>query len=279
MGELVKYHNKLNQIPFEGFGATNLNFFYTICAKVRDKGENEVVIDFQELKRLSDYKRHNADFIKDLEDTSAKLFKCIGRTEDEKEIKQFVMFTEFLIDKENENLKIKVNPDYAWMLNNLAKEFTSFELHQYISMVSTYTKALFRLCKQWKSQGRTPKYPIDELRELLGVPDTYKPKRIMEHIINPAIEEMKSKKVWSNLWCEVVYSAKRGRPIDGYIFHFSNDSIPGQMTIDNYIDTADKKKKQSAKGTRTKPKNSFHNFEQRTYDYDELEKLLLGHSK
>jgi plasmid replication initiation protein len=163
-------------------------------------------------------------------------------------------------------LRVRVNEDFSWLLTNVVKEFTMFELQQYVSCSSTYSKGLFRLLKQWKSVGTTPIYHVEELKTLLDTPD-YKPKILMRDIIEPAIKELQNKKVWSNLWVEVIYKRGRGKPVDGYRFHFADNTLKGQMTLDSYIDEKPRGKK----------KNKFNDYENKqNYDIDELENEILA---
>jgi plasmid replication initiation protein len=124
--------------------------------------------------------------------------------------------------------------------------------------------------KQWKSVGSTPIYKVDELKSLLDTPLYYKPKRLMQAIITPAIEELKTKKIWSNLWVEVIYKRGRGKPVDGYRFHFSDNTIDGQLTLDSYNHEAPKKPRKTKK-------NQFNEYEnQNKYDMDKLEKQIVA---
>ena len=66
----------------------------------------------------------------------------------------------------------------------------------------------------------------------------------------------------------VLHARKPGAPVTGYVFTFRKEE--GQLTIDQGVDEI---RKQKDKKSITK--NRFNNFEQRQYDYDELEKQLL----
>jgi plasmid replication initiation protein len=266
--EIVKYNNKMNDIPLNGFNQRDLNFFYTLCAKLKDKDTDVITITFDEIKQLSGYTATSTEtFIKDLERMNLKLLTCHGRIETDEVISSFVLFTTFSIYRQEQILKVSVNHDYSYLLNHLAKEFTMFELQQYVSCSSTYSKGIFRLLKQWKSVGSTPIYRVEELKMLLDTPTDYKPKRLMQAIIEPAIKELQTKKVWSNLWVEVIYKRGRGKPVDGYRFHFADNTLKGQMTLDNYIDEKPKSKR----------KNKFNDYENKqNYNIDELEKEILA---
>lgn len=299
--EIIKYNNKMNNIPLKNFEKNDLNFFYAICSKVKNHGSEKLEISFDEIKELTNYNQSKDRFIADLDRMNGKLMSCSGRFETEDEIVRFNLFSTFRIIKSRKVLKVGVNEDFTWLLNNIAKEFTSFELQEYVSLDGIYAKALYRLLKQWKTQGKTPKYGVTELKELLSTPD-YAPKDVMKEVINPAVEEIKSSGAFENLWCEVVYARKRGKPVDGYIFHFSADDLKGQITFKDVEEfdqiTANMSQKEKAeivatannivkakkKGT-NKKKNSFvdscshrqANTKEREERYQLLlEKTLLG---
>lgn len=229
--EIVKYDNKMNKIPLKKFEKIDMNFFYAICAKVKERGTELVEIPLEDLKELTGYRSTSLErFKEDLLRMNRKLIDCNGMYETEDEIVQFNLFSTFTIVKSRKVLKVKVNQDVAWLLNGIAKEFTSFELQEYVSLTNIYAKALYRLLKQWKTQGKTPEYSVAEFKELLATPD-YETRRMVDKVINPAIEEIKIIKGFETLWCEVVYARKRGRPVQGYIFHFDPEDLSGQVSF------------------------------------------------
>lgn len=299
--EIVKYNNKLNSMPLKGFDKKDLDFFYSICSRVKEKGSELVIIPLEELKEIANYNVTSTKrFTDELLRMNKKLLGCNGKFEAESKIVQFNLFSTFTIDKKENTLSARVNPDMAWLLNDIAKEFTSFELQEYVSLESVYSKALYRLLKQWKTLGRTKPFEVEEFKELLSTPD-YTPKDIMKEIINPAICDIKKHKAFENLWCEVIYKKGRGKPVGGYIFHFSKDSLEGQISFsdieqfDDLTDSLNKKEKaavvaaannmlKAKSNPKTPKKNSFNNFEarkastpEREARYQELlEKSLLG---
>ena len=229
--EIVKYSNKLNNIPFKNFEKVDLNFFYAICAKVREKGSELIEIPLDEIKVMTEYKSTSVErFKSDLVRMNEKLRSCHGIYETDDEIVQFNLFSTFTIVKSRKVLKIRVNPDVAWLLNNIAKEFTSFELQEYVSLDGIYAKALYRLLKQWKTHGCTKKYGVSELKELLSIPD-YETRRFLDKVINPAIEEINKSGAFKNLRCEVIKAKKRGRPVKGYVFRFDLEDLSGQISF------------------------------------------------
>lgn len=229
--EIIKYSNKLNNIPLKNFEKVDLNFFYAICAKVREKGSELIEIPLDEIKVMTEYKSTSVErFKSDLIRMNEKLRSCHGIYETDDEIVQFNLFSTFTIVKSRKVLKIRLNPDVAWLLNNIAKEFTSFELQEYVSLDGIYAKALYRLLKQWKTHGCTKKYGVSELKELLSIPD-YETRRFLDKIINPAVDEINKSGAFKNLRCEVIHAKKRGRPVEGYVFHFDLGDLSGQISF------------------------------------------------
>lgn len=281
MKEIVKYSNKMHNFPLKGFTQNELNFFYVICSQIKDRGADLIELDFDTIKSLSDYKpTSNARFVEDLGHINEKLMKCSGRLETEEEIVYFNLFSTFRVLKTRPVLKIRVNVDFLDFFNDIAREFTSFELKQYVSLDGVYSKSLFRILNQWKRNGATKKYSVSEMIELLGTPD-YKPMKLKQKIIDPAVKEIRQKKAFANLWCEVIYAKKRGKPVEGYIFHFGKNDIEGQISIETlengkYMPDT----KEPSKKTSSKPKkNNFNNFEGRKYSqryFQLLEKQAIG---
>lgn len=191
--EIVKYNNKMNKMPLKNFEKNDLNFFYAICSKVKEKSSELIEIPFENLKEMTGYDQAQNRLISDLDRMNSKLIQCRGKFEDEDEIVYFNLFSTFRIVKSRKVLKIRVNPDFTWLMNDIVKEFTSFELQEYVALDGIYSKALYRLLKQWKTNGKTPKYSVDELKELLSIPN-YETRRFMDKIINPAIEDIKNTK-------------------------------------------------------------------------------------
>lgn len=285
--ELVKYSNKMNNMPLKNFEKIDLNFFYAICSKVREKGTDLVEIPLEELKEITGYRSTSAErFNEDLKRMNQKLISCNGQFETDEEIVFFNLFSTFRIVKSKSILKVRVNSDMTWLLNNIASQFTAFELQEFVGLSGIYSKALYRLLKQWKTKGCTPEYRIDAFKELMACPN-YAPKDVMKEVINPAVEEIKESKLFDDLSCEVVYAKKRGKPVEGYIFHFGKENR--RITFDDveeYTEGMTSEQKAAVvkaannmlKEKKKKPKkNSFNDFPQRDYDFEQLEKELLSY--
>lgn len=187
---LIKYNNDMNKVAFHKFNSVELNLFYTICSVMKERGSTEITFSFDEVKRLSKTKfKNEQEFISRLRSTYRKLLNLVFGFEDENKIIEFVLFTRYEIDIANKRLSIKTNKDFEFILNNLTKNFTVFELESFSKLNSSYSKNLFRLLKQYKSTGFYIS-TIDEFRRVMDIPDSYRMRAIDQRVLKPIIEEL-----------------------------------------------------------------------------------------
>ncbi|CAM3373854.1 replication initiation protein [Vagococcus fessus] len=218
MNELtVKYKNELNTIPMRKFNAKEMDLFFSICAKMKNKSTSTVKFYFEDLKGLSNYKMTATNhFVKDLDNVYTKMLGLNYREESATKIKRFVLFTDFEIDKEDKYVEISVNPKLEYILNQLTHEFTQFELKEFTSLSSSYSKTMYRLLKQFKSTGfYTVK--MDEFRELLDIPTSYRMGNIDQQILNPIKKELKQ---YFDPFKIIKIKAKKGNKIERLEFQF-----------------------------------------------------------
>ena len=233
MNEIVKYDNYMNNLKFTGFTTTDFNFLMLLCSKVRDKDTGEIVISFEELRLKAGYTQHSVkQFVSDLERMNEKLMKVTCKLKTETRIIMFVLFPTFDINLENQTLTVCVNEKFKFILNELIKNFTRFDLNEFIKLDSKHSKSLYRLLKQFKSTGKL-EIKLDEFRRKMDILTSYTNKDIMSKVINPSLKELQD--YFSDLQCTVQYAHKRGKPVIGYIFTFTPEDIPkevpGEFTV------------------------------------------------
>lgn len=213
----VKYKNELNTIPMRKFSAKEMDLFFSICSKMKNKNCDTVRFGFSDLKELSNYySRSEKRFVSDLQGVYQKMLGLTYREEDEEEIRYFVLFQGFVINKKHQYVEISVNPKLDYILNQLTNEFTQFELKEFTDLKSSYAKTMYRLLKQFKSTGYYT-IKVDEFRELLDIPKSYKMGDIDKKVLSPIKKELsqyfepfKIKKI----------KAKKGNRIDRLEFLF-----------------------------------------------------------
>ena len=265
MNEIVKYDNYMNSLNFKGFTSTDFNFLMVLCSKLREKDVTEIVVSFEELRLKTGYKQTAINrFVSDLERMNKKLMEITCSLKTDSKIIMFILFTTFEIDIENQLLIVSINQKFRFILNDLLKNFTRFELDEFVGLESKYTKNLYRILKQYRSTGYY-ETDIKNFRKMMDIPDSYENRDITSKIIGNCLKELDG--YFQNLRCNTKYAYKRGRPVTGYIFAFTPETIHRE---------SNKTSETSKQALNSKKKLKYNDYPQRTYDYEALEKELLN---
>ena len=272
MNEVVKYDNIVNHLSFRNFTENDFNLFMCLCARLRDLGDEEQVYDYDYLMDMIGWdKSQRIELFHDEIKRMTEKIRQIGGTIDisPDEFVSFNLFDTFRGNKQKRHLTVSVNSKFKFVLNDLTKNFTKFELGEYVGLNGRYSKLLYQHLKQYRRTGWW-QVSLEDIRHELSIPDTYLNKHIMDKVIKPSIEVIKTCKGFADLEVEVLQSPRRGRAVEGYKFTWTAEKqIPGQMNLEDF----NKPKTQNDK--KKKSKNPFNNFEQRTYDFAKLEEQLL----
>lgn len=214
----VKYNNDLNTIPFRDFNATELDLFFTICSNIKELGTEIVEFDFETLRDLSKYESSSIDrFVSDLQSTYSKLLKLSFTLDDGDIIESFTLFNRYKIIRSEKKVEIQVHENFHYLLNDLhIGNYTRYELKEFTSLKSTYSKSIYRLLKQFKGTGLW-KISVKEFRRLLSVPESYKMGNMDQQILKPAIKELKP--YFEGLNLKKIKAAK-GNRIEFFEFRF-----------------------------------------------------------
>lgn len=191
----VNYHNDLNTINIPGLSPQEMNVFYGICGRIKENGDDLVRFSFSELRTLSGRTRNTPkDFELFLINLNSKLvsISCKIIEEDDERgrvISQFNMFSIFKTYIDNEELEVKLNENFIYLLNELQSNYTTFRFYDFFMLKRGYSKILFRLLSQYKSTGFF-RISVEDFRRLFDVPEGYKMKNINERILTPSIKEV-----------------------------------------------------------------------------------------
>lgn len=251
MNEIVKIHNDLTNEKLGKMNAKELDLFMSICHKMRDKGTKQIVITFDELRKLGNYSATSNKVLKqDIIKANSKLLEFQFLIERGPKTYQKTLFKDFITDEEECTVTVSVWEETAYILNDIASHFTRFELSEFVSLESKYAKRLYKIIKQHRTQG---KFYItkEDFYKALDVPKSfYKVCNFNDRALKPALEECK--KYIPSLKC-IPKKSGRGGAIKGYTFTFLSEVPP-----------------------KKKNRNKFNDFEQRQIDVSELEKQILS---
>ncbi|MFT8774854.1 replication initiation protein [Leuconostoc pseudomesenteroides] len=217
--ELVKYQPELNTIPLRKFSPVEMNLFFSIVSRMRDKGDQTVRFTFDQLKDLSNYKpTANRRFIDDIRRTYDHLMdlRFGSQSESGLSFERFVMFTKFKIngDADEPYVDVEVYRDAIPLLNNL-ESWVRYALTEFRDLKSSYAKTMFRLLKGYRTTGYAY-FPKAEFNELLDVPKSYKEFHINQRVLKPIKEELTP--LFRGLTIRKKYGKGRGKPVIGYSF-------------------------------------------------------------
>lgn len=232
-GETVVYHNEMNMVSLKEFTHMELDLFFSLCNKVKEKDEKVITVSFKELQSLSNYNKGSIQrFIKDLKSVYNKLLSITWEYESDTVYEKFHLFNRYKIDKEAKTIEISVQRELKHLLNNITSNFTKFELEEFCNLSSSYAKNMYRLLKQFKTTGYF-KIDIDDFRNRLGIPDTYRMTNISQRVLKPINEELSS--IFNNLQINKVKDKKgRGGKIKYIEFTFDKQiSSIGTKIITN----------------------------------------------
>ena len=190
MNEIVKYHNNCNSVALKNFNGVEIDLLMAICSKLKNEDINEIKLEFSDLRRMINSKhRGELRFIQNLEQMYKKLLNLSIRIETEDKITNFILFTKYEILKKQKIIIIKINEEFKFLLNKLINNFTRFELNEFISLKSNYSKEIYRRLKQFKHTGIW-KIKMNNFRELLNIPEKYRMSEIDKKVLKISMEEL-----------------------------------------------------------------------------------------
>ena len=213
MNEIVKYHNDLNDLIFPDFVEQEYNVFNQIIKRMIDKGDEVVEFSAEEVSKFfgGAYSKETLAWMLSemAEEMAKKGFKHISQKDNCTQKAYITMFPTFFINtipNPNPNfkndkylketlisLRVRINPDFTYLFNNIIGNFTNYELAEFISLSGKYTKRLYMLLKQFRDTGICTKYRNrwEDFCLLLGIDrKSYPNQNDIDKILKQAIREL-----------------------------------------------------------------------------------------
>lgn len=213
-----------------------MDFFFSIIAKLRDEGTREVKFVKHDLLKLANSSiRHKKRFA----DTIESLIKhCLNMYYFERtsnSMAGFALFSRFKAnwtdDYSEINLTVKVTEEFDYIINKLDSSFTQYELKEFTQIRSTYAKTVYRLLKQWRTIGRK-EYPIEEFKILLDTPEKYGPSEIDKNVLAAVMRELPQ--FFPGLKVKKIKANTKGSRVIGYLFTWRPETT-SEWIEDKYL--------------------------------------------
>ena len=239
MTEVVKYHNDLNTVVMRNWKPVEMNIFFGIIAKLRDKDTRKVIFSTDELREMTDTagNKNINRWNKAMIEVSQKVSQLNYYYEDEERYVLMMLFSMFEVNKKEQTLTVQVSEHFDYVLNQLNATFTSYELREFTGLRSSYSKSMYRLLKQWRTVGKK-RFSVDEFSMLLDIPNSYSKGMVDRQIINPIIDELSN--YFDNLKVKKIKENTRGNPITHYEFTWTPEKT-GQWIENKYKKRSKKK--------------------------------------
>lgn len=232
--ELVRYHNDLNSLSMRQWTAEEMDLFFSIVNRIQDKGTRILELDTNDLRVLANSEQRTYRWVDTIEKFTNKAMNLIYKEDTPDVLYVSRLFARFKYDKNTDNLEVKINDDFEYIVNKLTANFTVYELAEFTSLKSTYSKTMYRILKQWKSLGKK-EFNIDQFRELLDIPKSYNTSSINRAVIKPIEKELPQ--YFNGLKVKPIKKNTQGTPVIAYRFTWQPQKSSNQKWI------ADKYKK------------------------------------
>lgn len=224
--DLVKFGNELT-LSFKDFKPKEKDLTMMWFSSFRGNGINKITISYDEIIKKGKFGDISIKRLYNIiEETGEKLTGVVEKfamtyENGKRYSARFVLFPTWINDEERKTLTLSLNPDFVDFFNDFTGgNWTSFELIEYITLNSKYSKDMFFELKKWKTTGYYF-VTIDDLRELLGIPESYEPKKIEAKIIKPMRQQLNGP--FKNLTIEQETKSNHGKgrsSISAYEFKF-----------------------------------------------------------
>ena len=200
MPDIVKYHNDLNKLKFYLFGELEQNILMGVFLNARFHNTKEFILNADDIaKFLPQRNPSKQEIFNRVMSLRENLFKIDYTHEIELdngliELSFYNIFSVFTLvytteNREFEYLKIKISDDFSYLIHNLTKHFTQFELEEFLFLSGKYTKALYIHLKQFRTTG-VWRVSWDNFKELLGIPSNYRMCDIDLRILKPSVAQL-----------------------------------------------------------------------------------------
>jgi len=255
---ILKIPNNFNNISLKGLTETELNIFFSILFKAHTSSSPIVTLSCNELKTLANGDCHSQRFIASIKSTFQKLMYLTREIETcDKRIVSSI-FTDLIFDMENQNITIYLNTNFTCFYKPLKRNFTAFDLKDFISVRGTYAKNIFRLLHQFKSTNFFV-INIEKFKKVLGIPQSYSMSKIDQRILSPVLKELSS--FFKNLKIKKIRQGKSIKQLNfiwSSYFNFKPSETQNKANTPYFVKT-------TSDGKSELPKSKFEDNKRKIY--------------
>ena len=227
------HHKDFHNLQLQNYSVKERAIFLTLCLKIMEQDDEVVTFKVSEIAKIANYTpRKKGDniylFLKELSDKLLKLQvmqikKDVGFT-------NMVLFPTFTVNEIEKTVRIRINPDYKYLLNNLQAPYTIQALIEYSNLKSGYSQLMYSILKCW-NKAKKIRINIDDFKRELGVPENYRIFDIDQRVIAPILKELPQ--YFDNLKVEKI---KEGKSVIALEFTWDDKKIVEQIVEEEEIE-------------------------------------------
>ena len=226
----VRQHNALTNARYE-YTELQLDLLFFLLSKLRkDQQDTVYELSIKDLSSLTG-KKYNAAYLhKATSDMGSRVFEVQTETR----YRQLWMFqrVDYLLGQGI--IEIKLTEDITPYLFDLKENFTSYELVSALRLTSKYAKRIYQYCSQWKDQGETKKYDIQDFKQMLGLfDDKGKDKTIRMSDFRESVLDVAVKQINEHTELHISYKLeKRVRTYKNIVFTVKSQALAETIPFD-----------------------------------------------
>jgi plasmid replication initiation protein len=226
----IRQHNALTNARYE-YTELQLDLLFFLLSKLRKDQQDRVYeLNIKDLSLLTG-KKYNAAYLhKATSDMGSRVFEVQTETR----YRQLWMFqrVDYLLGQGI--IEIKLTEDITPYLFDLKENFTSYELASALRLTSKYAKRIYQYCSQWKDQGETKKYDIQDFKQMLGLlDDKGKDKAVRMSDFRESVLDVAVKQINEHTELHISYKLeKRVRTYKNIVFTVKSQALAETIPFD-----------------------------------------------
>ncbi|MFV0578483.1 replication initiation protein [Fusobacterium ulcerans] len=187
----LKHHKDFHRIQFQDYRVKDRNLIFALCYKLMEQESDTIELNIKEISKISNYKPTKAgdNIYRSLEEAYKRIKNASIYVKKENGVKHFVLFTTFETFEDEGIIRIEVNKNYRYLLNNVTAPFTIQSLLEYTNLSSNYSQLTYSLLKEWE-KVRKLKISLEDFKTKLGVPASYDTPNFNRQILKPILKEL-----------------------------------------------------------------------------------------
>ena len=193
MKEVARYKNEMNTLSIGKWTAEEMNFLFAILTQVRDEDCKELKFDTYDLREYVEFdrtqpKRWNKTMIA----VTKKISQLVYFNMEDNVFEAMPLFRKFSVKLDEQVVTVRVSEEMEYILNKLRIDtgnWTQFEFFEFATLISVYSKTVYRFLKQYRKTGFW-KVSLEDFKSLLSVPKSYSPSDIDKRVLKPVMKEL-----------------------------------------------------------------------------------------